>query len=286
MIIRYLFIFLIYFMFSPTEACEVIDDKGHKIKLQQPAKRIISLAPDLTENLFALGAGNRIVGVMRGSDYPPAAKKIPIVANYDSVDSESLLALHPDLIVAWADVRFIPQLKKLNIPVYLSHPEHVNDVPNTLRRLACLTDTQKTAEVVAAEYEQRYQKIQKKYADKKTLTVFYQIWSNPLITITKKSWISEVISLCGGKNIFAELKGIAPEVDTEAVLQANPDVIIGTEGSANWKQHWLAWKKQLSAVKNQDLFSVNPDIIERATPRLLEGTEELCIAMDGVRHRR
>lgn len=281
---RYL-LFTLFFLYNASYACEVIDDTGQHIKLNHPAKRIISLAPDLTEDLFAIGAGEKLIGVIRGSDYPAQAKNVPIIATYDYLDMETLLILQPDLVVAWTDTRFAQQLKKSHIPVYWSHPKRLLDVPLTLRRLGCLVDAEKKAESIVAEFMQQYQTLQTKYAEKPPITVFFQVWPNPLITITKNSWIHEAISLCGGKNIFSDLKGTAPEVSLEAVLLANPDVIIGTDNNPKWQVHWQKWNK-MHAVKNQHLFSVAADRIERASPRLLEGTEDLCNAIDIARHRR
>lgn len=256
----------------------MIDDTGQVIQLQQPAKRIVSLAPDLTELLFAVGAGENIVGVMRGSDYPLAAKKIPIVANYNSIDSEAILALHPDLIVSWTDVGFIPQLKMLNIPVYLSHQKKIVDIPATLSRFGKLTGYTAIAEKAAAVFSQDYHSLQKKYSHAKMINVFYQVWSRPLITITQESWINEIIILCGGKNSFEHMMGAAPEVSLESVVVANPDVIIGMDIKG-----WNSWSK-LTAVKKHHVYELDSDVIERAGPRLLVGMEAVCSIMDKVRH--
>ena len=143
------------------QACEVIDDTGRIVKLSQPAKRIISLAPDLTELLFAAGAGDRVIGVMRGSDYPLQVKKIPVVADFNHVDAEKILLLHPDLIVVWAEGSIPAQLKMLNIPVYLSRQKKLLDIPKTLQRFGCLAGTEKTANEVAEKFIRRYDALQK-----------------------------------------------------------------------------------------------------------------------------
>jgi iron complex transport system substrate-binding protein len=271
-----LFIFL--FLTSHVWACEVIDDAGNQIHLTSPAKRIISLAPDLTELLFAAGAAQSIIGVMQGSDYPPAAKKIPIIASYNRFNSEAILASHPDLIVAWVggtNAAQLQQLKQLNIPVFLSHQRDLTDIPITLRKLGCLAGTEKIANLAATHFEQHYQALQHQYAHQKTISVFYEMWPHPLITVNKDSWINQIIELCGGKNIFASAHGIAPQVNFEAVLAANPDVIISTATSADWKEIWQTWRT-LPAVKNQFIYSVNSDWLERAGPRLLNGAEAVC----------
>ncbi len=269
------FFLLLAFVLHGANACEVIDDAGQKIKLAHPAQRIISLAPDLTEILFAAGASKHIIGVMQGSDYPEAAKTIPVIANYNSIDVETIVALRPDLIVAWSEESFAEKLKTLGIPVYFSQQKKITDIPDTLKRLGCLAGTEKMANQAAEQFSQRYLLLQKKYSHKKVVSVFYQVWPKPLVTISKASWINDVISLCGGKNIFANLKGAAPEVNLEAVLVANPEVIIGTDTKLDWEKMWSAWP-QISAVYNQHLFAINPDWVERAGPRLLVGVDAIC----------
>ncbi len=263
-------------------ACEVMDDLQHVVTLSHPAKRIISLAPDATENLFAVGAGDRIVGVMQGSDYPLAAKKIPVIARYNAIDTEIILSLHPDLIVAWSNGVNMKQLEKRGIAVYVSRPRKLTDIPITLKKLGCLVGNEKMANEVANAYLQRYSLLSKQYTQKKPVTVFYQLWSSPLMTITKQSWINEAINFCGGKNIFENLKTTAPEVTIESVIVKNPDMIVGADKKDDWKKSWQSWKN-LRAVKHQLLMSVDPDLIERASVRLLDGVSQLCTSMDYAR---
>ncbi len=266
---------LLFLISTLVHAHTVTDDVGQQVVLKHPAQRIISLAPDLTELLFAAGAGDRIVGVMQGSDYPAAAKKIPRVANYQSVNIEAILALRADLIVVWTQGNLAEKLKRLGIPIYRSQQEKLTDIPATLKRLGYLAGTEKIANRAAEDFLQRYTQLQKTYANKKPLTVFYQVWMQPLITVSKSSWINEVISLCGGRNIFADLKGAAPAVNLEAVITANPDVIIGTDTPRDWQKIWRTWK-QLNAVLNNHIYSVNPDWVERAGPRILDGVASIC----------
>lgn len=282
MMLRSLTILFSLLASSSLLACEVTDDAGNKIKLTKPAQRIISLTPDLTEILFAAGAGKHIVGVMQGSDYPAMAKKTPIIASYNSVDTERMLTLQPDLIVVWAEGNLGHALKKFNIPIYYSHQKKLTDVPSTLQRLGCLAGTQKIADQAAKKVTQDYQVLQKNYSHKKIVTVFYQVWQQPLITVTKDSWINDVITLCGGKNIFANLKGASPQVNLEEVIIANPEVIVGTKSKQDWQHFWLQWP-QLRAVKNDHIFVLDPNLIERASPRLLEGALEMCKFLDAAR---
>jgi iron complex transport system substrate-binding protein len=266
-------ILLLLLFINPVFACDIIDDAGNRIQLTHPAKRVVSLSPDLTEIVFSIGAGSHIVGVVSGSDYPPLAKKIPIVASYNSIEIEKIAILHPDLILAWTETKYIAQLKKLGIPVYLSHPNRLTDVAMTMQKLGCLLGAAKTANALAEQYLQHYHTLQMRNAHQKKLTVFYELWPKPLITITKNSWINEIISICGGENIFANLHGAAPEIDIEAVITANPDIIIGT--TKDGLQQWQAWT-ELKAIHNQNTYCIHPDLIERAGPRLLDGVEEVC----------
>ncbi len=263
-------------------SCKVVDDVGNKIHLTHPAQRIISLAPDLTELLFEAGAGKHIVGVMRGSDFPHAAKTIPIVANFNSIDIEKILSLHPDLIVVWAEGNRTQSLKKYGIPIYYSHHRQLKDIPYTLQRFGCLAGSEKTARQAAEIFSHRYKLLRSKYADKKPVSVFYQVWLQPLITVTKQSWINDVLSLCGGKNIFANLKGVAPEVNIEAVLMANPEVIIGSKTKQDWRKFWKNWP-QMQAVQNHHLFNIDPNLIERSSARVLQGADEICQVLNSVR---
>jgi len=261
---------------SVLAACDVTDDTGQQIKLTSPAKRIIILAPDLVESVFAAGAGNNIIGVISGSDYPAAAEKIPQVGSYSGIDLERIMILHPDLILTWkyAFPRQISALRRLGIPVYISAPRQLSDVPRLLRNIGCLTHQNKTAEQAARQFEMQISKLSVN-AHAAPVKVFYLIDEHAMITVNKDSWINQVIELCGGKNIYAQLKTIAPEVSRESVLAENPDVILHGSRDDFWKRSWQAWP-ELSAVRQQKLMTVTPDLISRAGPRLADGAKQIC----------
>ncbi len=275
---KWLVFFVLWSVSISAFAIDVIDDTGQKIFLKKPATRIISLAPDLTENLFAIGAGDSIVGVIQGSDYPEGAKKIPVVGSVIGVDEEKILALHPDLILVWDESHLGDRLKKLGVPIFFSHPKKIADIASLLNRLGKLTGHEKKAEAVSALFLKKNELLIKKYAGQKTFSVYYEVWSQPFITITKQSWINDAIEICGGKNIFADLKGVSPEINVEAVLYANPDVIISSEKKQDWKDFWKKWP-ELKAVQQNHLHAVDADLLERATPRVLEGMQEMCLAL-------
>lgn len=270
--------FLCYFFSKALFACSVVDDAGNHLNVSTPAKRIIVLAPDLTEILFAIGAGKQIVGVMQGSDYPKEAATLPIVASFNYLDREKILALHPDLIVTWKEVGFLSGLSQFSVPVYVSHQEKLLDIPDTMRRLGCLTGEESIAKQSAALFNKQYQLLKSTYASRKKVSVFYQVWPRPLMTISSKSWINEVITLCGGENIFAALNSTAPMVSAESVVAKNPDVIVGEE-TDNWRQF-----PEILAVSSHHLFKIDPGLIERAGPRILMGARDLCIQLDKARY--
>jgi len=227
--------------------------------------------------LYFAGAGARIVGVMRGSDFPVSAKKIPVIASYNSINSEAILALHPDLIVAWAGGNSHQQLdvlRQLGVPIFVSLQRDIKDIPYTLQRLGCLAGTQKIAKNAANIFSERLQVLEKKYATQSPVPLFYLITSHPLLTVNHQSWINQVITLCGAKNIFANAVGITPQVNIEAVIKRNPLAIISSQRDG-WQDSWQAWP-QLTAVRLNNLFSIDPDWIERAGPRLLDGAEMFC----------
>lgn len=276
-ILRQLFYAWLCLSSSVYAACTVVDDAGKTISLAKPASRIVSLAPDLTEILFAIGAGQQVVGVIEGSDFPPAAQKIPHMGSYSGIDVERILLLHPDLIVTWGQIfsRQLAPIATLGIPIYMAESHQLIDIPRTIKQLGCLTATQNKAEQVATSFSQRLNELQKKYMMQKKVTVFYQLGDYSLLTINKESWINQAITLCGGQNIFANAKTIAPEISWEAVVVANPQVIISDATTASWQKPWAAWPDMI-AVKQHMLFTIHPDLIERAGPRLVNGVQLMC----------
>jgi iron complex transport system substrate-binding protein len=269
---------------SANAACDVIDGSGQHVRLSQPAQRIISLAPDITEMVFAMGAGGHLVGVMQGSDYPLAAKTKPVVGSYHSIDIEKIISLHPDLIITWSTTfsRSLSVIKRLGIPVYVSDPHRLEDIPHTMKQLGCLTGMENTAQDQARYFLQELNRLRMQYEHAKSIRVFYQIGAYSLITVNKNSWINEVISLCGGQNVFANARFAAPEMSWEAVVSANPQVIVTDAQMLDWKQRWQRWP-QIAAVKQQHLYAIHPDLIERASPRLLQGVSQMCVALDAAR---
>lgn len=280
---------LLYLPLAAQAAVSVTDSSGNVVTLPHPAQRIVSLAPHLTELLFAVGAGGRIVGTVSYSDYPPAAKRIPNVGGYSELDLERIVALRPDLIVAWQSGNSpaqLERLQRLGIPVYRNEPRRLGDIPRTMEQLGTLAGTEAIARPAARAWRARLAQLRARYAHAKPLRVFYEVWHQPLMTVNGRHLISAAIELCGGRNVFAGLPMLAPQISLEAVLAANPDVIVAS-GMAKQRPEWLDdWRRwpQLKAVRDHNLFFVPPDLLQRAGPRFLEGTEQLCIALDEARH--
>lgn len=262
-------------------AVTVQDDTGRTVSLPQPAQRIVSLAPHVTEQLFAIGAGERIIGAVEYSDYPEQARAIPRVGGYSRLDLERILALKPDLVVAWQsgnDARAIERLQALGLVVYLSEPRSMPAIADGMAKLGVLAGRTEKARQQAEAFRRRLEALRKQYRDRKERTVFYQIWNQPLMTVSERHLINDVITLCRGRNIFAELEALTPTVSLEAVLAADPEVIIASgmgKERPEWLDDWREWP-QLRAVKTGRLYVIDPNIIQRATPRLLLGAEQMC----------
>lgn len=269
----------------------VTDDSGATVRIKEPARRIVSLAPHVTETLFAAGAGERIVGVVDYSDYPEAAKRIPRVGGYSKLDLEAIAALKPDLAVGWASGNapaHIEKLRALGIPVYLSQPERIDDVARSLERYGELAGSQAVAREAAAAFRSRLQELRTRHGARSPVRTFYQIWKQPLMTVGGGQVISDVIQLCGGVNVFADLKPLAPKVTVEAVLAADPEVIVASgmgEARPEWVDDWRQWPS-MTAVKRDNLFFIPPDLVQRHTPRLVEGAARLCAQLETARGKR
>jgi iron complex transport system substrate-binding protein len=282
--------FLLLWTASAGAQVAVRDDYGHDVRLAQPAARIVSLAPHLTELLYAGGAGTRLVGAVEYSDFPPKAKSLPRVGSDARIDLEAVLALRPDLIVAWPNagsLRAVDRLTELGLPVFRSEPRELEDIPRTLQRLGTLAGTRPQADAAAAAFRNRARALQHRYAGERKVRVFYQIWDRPLLTVNGAHMISKVIGICGGENVFASAPLLVPEVDREAVLNANPDVIVASgsnDAQPLWLQAWRAFPG-LAAVQQGQLYAIPADLIQRQTPRILDGAERLCGFLQSARGR-
>jgi iron complex transport system substrate-binding protein len=282
---RFLLLLMAFGVAPVAAQVAVRDDYGNEVRLAQPAQRIVSLSPHLTELLFAAGAGSRVVGAVDFSDYPAEARRLPSVGSDAGIDLEAVLALKPDLAVAWPNVgsvRAVNRIAELGVPTFRSEPRELEDIARTLERLGRLAGTDAQALQAAAAFRARVLEIEKRFSSKRRVRVFYQVWDRPLQTVNGAHVISKVMQMCGGENVFAVLPLLAPEIDREAVLRANPEVNV-----ASREQAFEPWNRYpgLAAVARRHLYVIPPDLIQRHTPRLLDGALRMCEILDRARAR-
>lgn len=266
---------------------EVVDDQGAQVSLPRPAQRIVSLAPHATELLYAAGAGDRVVGVLASSDWPPDATTKPTVGDVHSLDLERIVALKPDLIVTWpySSAEQVAAFRSRGIPVFITNPTTIDGIATDIERLGTLAGTSAAASARAAEFRTRLARLSQRQSNPKKVRVFYEIWHAPMYTIGGKHLISEAIRACGGENVFASLTLPAPEVSVESVLEARPEaIIVGTDRAVRpiWLDEWKRWTS-LPAVSYNNLYTVDANLMHRAGPRFLEGTASLCVVLDRAR---
>ncbi|NQX89365.1 MAG: cobalamin-binding protein [Halioglobus sp.] len=273
---------------SASAEIRVEDARGHTLVLEQPARRVVSLAPHITEVVFAAGAGALLVGAVSYSDYPEAAKSIPRVGSYDNVSYESLLALQPDLVLAWHEgngEEVIARLESLGLKVYVGEPSKLEDVATALRVVGALTDNEDTADDAAHDFLQRLAQLKASYGGQEPIGVYYQIWDEPLLTLNGDHLISDVVRLCGGRNVFEHAMPMVSRISVESVIRADPQVIIASgmdQARPEWLDDWRRWPS-MTAVSNEQLYFVPPDILQRHTPRIMDGADMLCQQLQRAR---
>ncbi len=283
-----LLFFLTSFSYAKTNEIRVFDAENRPFILQKTAERIISLTPHLTENVFAAGAGNKLIAVVAFSDFPAEAKKIALIGSSTKLDLERIVALQPDLILAWekgTSAHEIALLRKLGFNVFVSKTDAPEDIASELINIGKLAGTTPIAEQAAADYLKQLDFLRAQNAHQKPLRVFYEVWNAPLMSVGGTQMISHVISLCGGKNVFGKENALAPVISVEAVLAANPEVIVAS-GMDEKRPEWLDdWRRflNLKAVQNNALVSIDPNHIFRHSPRLILGATKLCEAFAKAR---
>ncbi|WKS86891.1 cobalamin-binding protein [Aeromonas caviae] len=245
-----------------------------------PPQRIVSLTPHLTELLFDIGAGDRVVATDDASDYPVDVANLPRVANYRSINLEALLAQKPDLVVAWrsAQARMLGPVERLGIPVFYSEPTDFASLATEMRSLGHLLGLTSRADEQARAYLTRLDALAARYGEPKPLSVFYQLWYPPLTSVNNSTWPGQAITLCGGRNIMATTGAAYPQVGLEQVIKANPGLILAGGRDPSVLDHWRQWP-MLDAVKHQRLALINADELHRFTPRALNAVEQICEAI-------
>ena len=270
----------------------VVDDAGQTVVLAQPAARIVSLGPHLTELVYAAGAGERLVGVIRYSDFPAAAQALPVVGDAHAIDFERIVQLRPDLVLVWGsglNERHKARLRSLGLTVYESEIRQAQGIAETLRRLGILIGRHE-AQAEARNFDQKWQALAERYRDRAPVRVFWQLWldpaGGPLMTINRQHLISEAMRSCGGVNVFADLPLLTPSVSWEAAVKADPQLIATSGRAEDASRDFAPWQRfaaKVGAVRLQHFASIDGDLIGRMGPRFVDGAARLCEAIDRVR---
>ena len=277
-----------------------VDDAGRRIVLPRPAARVVSLAPSLTEIVHAAGGGAALVGANTLSDHPPAARALPRVGDAQRIDVERVLALRPDLVLVWRHGntgRELAQLEAAGITLFQLEPRRLDEVPRAIERVGGLLGTDAAAREAARRLRDELDTLRRAHANATPVRVFYQVWPSPLMTLNGEHLVSDVIALCGGVNVFAGLAPLVPQVSVEAVVVADPRVIIASreapgdsDGARREPAHpaFAAWARhpRMAAVRSGHLYSIAGDHISRQGPRVVLGAQALCGVLDEVRRER
>lgn len=260
---------------------------GSTLALEQTAKSLVTLSPHLTELVFAAGAGTLLLGTVEFSEYPEHALAIPRVGDAFRLDIERIIALRPDLVIAWDSGNpkaAVSQLRSLGIPVWSVEIREPEEIMSVLHEIGSATGHSSIADPLAQQLSRRLDQLSEQYQGAAPLNYFYQVDARPLFTINGDHLISKGLALCGGRNIFEEEPGLAFQVSHESVIVANPDVLFAPhpENTPDPLSAWQEWPAMRS-VQSNALFLLPADKISRATPRWLDSLELACTLMNGLR---
>jgi iron complex transport system substrate-binding protein len=264
----------------------VQDDEGRVLQLAAPAQRIVSLSPGATALLFAAGAGGRVVGTAEYSVEPEAARAITRVGDAHGFDLERILALHPDVIVAWpqgSSQGTLAQLERLGLRVYHHRLQRLDELAPAIERLGRLADTSPAAGAAAGALRARIVALRVAHAQATPRSLLLQLWDEPVFTVGGAQVLSDVLAACGYRNAFADLTGASPVVSREAVVARDPDAILALtdspQGGADWLAHWRALGA-LRAVRSGHLWAWGDPRLTRMGPQIVDAAEALCRALD------
>lgn len=268
---------------------ELRDDAGTAQRFDRPAVRVVALAPHLTELVFAAGAGSALVGRDSWSDHPAGARAATDVGDAFRLDLERLVTLQPDLVLAWGGGTpqvAIDKLRQLKLRVVVLAPQSLDDPARHLEIIGVLTGHAAEATAAARRYRDAMAALRVRHAQATPLRVFYQVNEQPLYTVNGRAPLGQIIALCGGVNAFATLEALAPVVSEEAVIAADPELILTSAGEggsvAALRARWGRWSA-LAAAKHGAFVALDADLVTRPGPRLPEGAAAVCAALDAAR---
>ncbi|CAB3813758.1 cobalamin-binding protein [Achromobacter sp. ACM03] len=269
-------------------AIQVRDDQGRQVSLAAPAQRAVTLAPHATELVFAAGAGDRLIATIRGSDYPPAARQLPVIGDGTQPDPERVAAVRPDLLIAWQPAAAAPLARvmdKLGVPVFYSDPQTLAAIPDAVERMGALFGTEAQARPAAQALRARLDALAARYAGRRPVRVFVQAGLDPIYTLNDSSIVSDALRVCGGVNVFGQAPVVAPQVTLESVLAARPEAVLaGTSRPEDGARNLAAWQALgLPAARLGHVYGVDADALYRPGPRLIDAAEAICADLDRLR---
>jgi iron complex transport system substrate-binding protein len=267
---------------------QVVDDEGHSIRMTHPARRIVALSPGATAMLFAAGGGDRIVGTAHFSVEPAAARRIARIGDAHGFDLERIVALHPDVVVAWsggASAAQLAPLERAGLVVYRHRVVRLGDVAPAIERLGTLLGTQPTAHAAATALQARIEALRSQHRSAAPPRVLVQVWDRPVYTVGGAQLISDAVEVCGYRNLFGDLRDPAPAVALEAIAARDPDAILALAAdpqmARDWLQRWHALPS-LRAVQRGALLSFVDARLSRLGPEVVDATEDLCRVLAGA----
>jgi len=284
--IRAVMFVLVVAVAADARALQASDDRGVAISLGEPPERIVTLAPHLAEIAFAAGAGGKLAGVSSFSRHPAEAERLPVVASHGRIDIERLIALRPDLVLAWRSGNSplqIDRLERVGIRVFVTEVRTLADIPRIVRAVGALAGSVDVAEARAREFESEVEELRAHHARVRRLAVFLEIWHRPMLTVNGVHLISDVLRHCGGRNVFAAARALTPLVSREQMLDARPEVIVTSGFGSEAPQAWEGLES-VPAVRNRRIYAIDPDWLHAQGPHVLEGVRALCGRLELARN--
>ncbi len=267
-------------------AATFTDEAGRKVEVKGPPQRIVSVAPSVTEILFALGLGDRVAGVSVYCQFPPEALKKEKIGGYINPSLEKIVALKPDLVIGIAEgdlKSFVDKLAGLKIPVYIANPQNVSEVLTSIQKIGEVTFSSPSARKIVAGMKERIQEIQGRVRGRPLFRVLHILNFDPLISAGKGTFVDDLIRLAGGRNLAEKAQGRYPRFSMEEVLAQDPEVILlasmkSQDPMTEQRQWWERWKT-VSAVKDNRIYVLDSDLIHRPSPRVVDGLEQVARAI-------
>lgn len=273
---------------SHVSAAPCVNDDLNEAVCVKQAQRVLALAPHLTELLDFAGGLNKAIAVDGSSNFPLAVNQLPKMGSPWMLGAEAILARKPDLVLVWQSgisMDVVSQLRKAGVPVFVSEPKSIAEVASTMQRLAILLGTTESTQPKIDEWLRAFASLRVQYARAKPVSVFYQVWSQPLMTLGGQHVVSEVLALCGGRNVFSDLPSLAAQVSVESVLRRNPSVVLASGSAYDHKallKQWSVWPG-LAAVQSASVRTIPGDILVRNGPRLIDASKQVCAHIESAR---